>query len=224
MTKEEFAEWIRYHRAAFVGLSRWLEEIPLESDSPMQPTRGDVLRSWMRILADTALEDAKAATDSMARGDDEEPMGWDRHPRAIRIIALRIRRTQRILTRDVQTREERLNCLICRDAGYVRVWHWKALQAALEDRFNAGTLYTMAMPCTCRAGGKYAATMAKIQGGEPDHWRYSDQKHLAAPLNLYDPESLSELKMFAETLRELAMRSHRHDEFEQFSGGFHYAP
>ena len=81
-----------------MGLSRWLDEIPLEATSDMQPTRQDVLRSWYRILADTAAEDAKAATDSMARGDDE-PMGWDRHPRAIRTIAAKIRRSRSLLTR-----------------------------------------------------------------------------------------------------------------------------
>lgn len=222
MTKDEFAEWIRYHRAAFVGLSRWLDEIPLEATSDMQPTRQDVLRSWCRILADTALEDAKAATDSMARGDDEEPMGWDRHPRAIRTIAARIRRSRSLLTRrEVHAREELLSCLICRDAGYLHVWHWRSLQAALDGTLGRpGTLYTMAVPCTCRAGDRYAGTIAKIRGGQPDQWRYNDQQHLVAPMHLDSRSAQSDLKVFAEALRDASIRSRRYEEFEQFSGGF----
>jgi hypothetical protein len=215
MTDQEFAEWFRYHCSRFTGMKTYLLDAQrngIKTD--------DVKDGWFQALRGTALEDAKAATDSMHAGDDEEPMGYDRHPRAIRAIAARHHKMHVIATKDYGSpRLERLRCRVCRDCGTVRVWHWASLQAALAGNLGRpGTLYTMAVACTCEAGDRYAASIAAMREGNPSHYRFNDQMHLPSPLHLDDTAAQSDLKLFAEALKAMADGSRRYDEFSQFDG------
>lgn len=163
MTKEQFAQWFAYHSAAFTGIAAWLEKV---TKGPESPPRIQVLRAWLRTLEDCDLAEAKAATDAMARGEIEEPKGFDRHPAAIRAACGKSRR-QRAKSYEIERYENgdpdrgaRLYCCpLCQDTGAVLCWHQQNIRdvldgtfAAKRERGKAFRLYEQAVPCDCEAG------------------------------------------------------------------------
>ena len=153
MTRDEFDDWWDHHASNFASLHGWLaRNVPADG-------RKGFFDAWARILWHTDLEDAKAASDVMARGDEERPQGTDGHPAAIVRIARRLK-TDRQRTqpqrRHYADGEETVLCLKCGDDGLVIVWDRVAMAAAKEGTLgNLKTLYSCAVRCTCDAGEKW---------------------------------------------------------------------
>jgi len=171
MTREEFREWLAHHRAAFTGLSVWINRIPEPGKQREgEPSRADVLAAWYAAMRDCDPADARAATDRMAAGQLEEPKGWDRHKTAIAQEARRLaaeRNRHRSAGAGTRPRyaegEPTYRCAECLDSGVIPIWHPDSVTAACNtlDGAERGclgqpfTLYEAAAKCTCEAGSEY---------------------------------------------------------------------
>ncbi len=153
MTQREFQEWLKYHRSGFTGLNNWLARLPEPGyEREGEPSRQDVLKRWFFALKDVVLGDAVDATDAMFNGNLPEPKGWDRHPAAIRLHALRNRDKRSYRPQRVDG-EETFDCPLCLDGGWVSVWHPKSMAAARQGRLGEpNSCYTIAVACQCPAG------------------------------------------------------------------------
>jgi len=222
MNADDFKTWLGHHRAAFVGLSEWFKRLPKEpTEDPTEPIVAEVLQAWRNILRDVELEDAIAATDAMARGDEPTPDFASDHPRAVRRIAHGLGRLRAAQTRlrGLSPRETTVRCLTCMDSGTVRIWHARSIRAALEGSVGvAGTLYSCAVACTCPAGDTMARTISAIRGGDPSRWRFDANAMLPAPLSLTEPGALEDLKAYAQLRHDEFVDSLRYHEFNQFAG------
>lgn len=91
MTAAEFKMLWRYFVKSFNSVEQWLvKNFPVESTNDRQTSQGEILFGWRRVLEDVTLDDAKAAVDVMARGDEDAPRGPEEYFRTIRRIAKRI--------------------------------------------------------------------------------------------------------------------------------------
>lgn len=183
MTRNEFNDWLTYHRAAFTGLSAWISRLP-EPESARakegEPHRAAVLAAWYVALRDCDPADARAATDRMAAGQLEEPKGWDRHKTAIAQEARRLA-SERSRHRSAgagtrprrQDGEPTYRCLECHDSGIIPIWHPESVTAACATLDDAErgclgqpfTVYDAAARCTCQAGGEYGHLLPQYDGG-----------------------------------------------------------
>lgn len=156
MTDPEFREWFAHHIARFTGIGSWLAKFTRD------PSQDDVRYAWADSLRDIGLDDAKAATDAMHRGDEEYPKSFDDHPRSVRRIAGRFRaeRSQERNRRRFIDGEETVSCRECRDTGDLQAWHSLAVKAARKgDLFHPtlnpdarGQPYKTCVRCDCDAG------------------------------------------------------------------------
>lgn len=173
MTESEFRQWLSHHTAAFPAIRSWLAKLPAGERDGLAG-QAEVLRAWDRILRDVPYEDAIAATDALARGDEEEPRAYDRHPAAVRAIARRLA-AQRGRGRPgpaILDGQETYACLVCRDSGLVTIYHARTLALARRGELTPGRVYTAAAACQCNAGRRHA------------HWlvTYDPCRHLAVPI------------------------------------------
>jgi hypothetical protein len=152
MTRDEFDLWWDHHANNFAGLRGWLaRNVPGEKAM-------EFYDAWASILARTELADAKAASDAMARGDEERPQSNDSHPAAIVRIARRIRadRERSRPRPHYADGEETVRCRRCGDDGVVLVWDEPAMKAVRDGTLGArGTLLSCVRRCNCEASEKW---------------------------------------------------------------------
>lgn len=170
MTEAEFRRWFQRHTAAFPGLRSWLAKMPPTGNDGLAG-QSEILQNWATVLRDVDFLDAMAATEALARGDEEEPGAYDRHPSAVRAIARRLA-AQRIRSRRplIVDGEETYACLRCQDTGLVTIYHPRTLALARRGELTPGRLYTAAAACTCEAGRRHAWLM-----------RYSPDRDILVP-------------------------------------------
>ena len=156
MTDTDFETWFAYHVARFTGIGAWLAKFRIT------PSQAEVRYAWADSLRDVSLDDARAATDSLHRGDEELPKSFDDHPRYVRRLAGRFRseRSQKKNRRHFIDGEETVACLKCQDTGNLQAWHVLAVKAARRsDLFHPmlnpearGQPYKTCVRCNCDAG------------------------------------------------------------------------
>lgn len=162
MTHDEFREWFKHHVTSFTGVGSWLASFPTVTQGN-QPTQAQVRMNWYRVLEHTDLADARAATDSLFRGDDQFPekSGFDCHPATVRKIAKRHSAFRvRPAANPNYNREETYKCLQCRDVGLVHVWHPQIVREARRDRetwLAVGKVYSACVCCSCQSGERWAS-------------------------------------------------------------------
>lgn len=173
MTDEEFSRWLQHHQAAYPSLSDWLARVTRQTDGEATTTPEAIMACWANILADVPYDAAIAATDAMARGDEEEPRGYDRHPAAIRAMARRIAaRRATMHTRPIRIDgQETYACPRCLDSGVVTIYHPRTIAAARRGMLTPGTVYTAAAACSCQAGRRWDGYIG----------RYDRAEHLVVP-------------------------------------------
>lgn len=153
MNAAEYSEWLRHHFAAFPTAANYLaRDYPEESDNPTTPTRRQILVAWHRILDGIGLDEAKRATDEMARSG-EEPRRLEDHPRTVRRIALANRppEPRRAVPTRIIDGHVAYQCPVCRDQGTVPVYHHKTLKAIRAAGAADGTL-TVHGPAIAQGG------------------------------------------------------------------------
>lgn len=175
MTRDEFRDWFRFFRARFPSITSWLGKFPLAHDSAsesqrLQPTQKEILTGWHETLGKTELKDALEATRKLASGEEEMPPSFDRVAASVRMVALRIRRTQRFAEpKQGDAKEPTFRCWRCTDTGFVPVIHpidvpeiERVWPDGPPDRFDYGDVYLPAgavlrsawasLDCTCARG------------------------------------------------------------------------
>lgn len=170
MTRTEFSEWLKHHRARFTGLSQWLGKLPTKAMAAEgEPSRADVLDAWYATLRYCDLDDCREASSRMAAGDIEEPRGYDRHPAAIRRAAsghAAERSRKAVIRRVIVDGEEAMKCLACRDTGIRDCWAPQSVQAAADNRLGESfTLYRAVAYCPCDAGKRYSQVIPAFDEG-----------------------------------------------------------
>ena len=118
MKPSEFDRWLRYHRAAFPDLARWLTE----KGSP------ETLAIWREVLKGTQLKHAIEASLALLEGSGERPWGYTDHPRWIKSYAHR-----KWLHETYGQQQDEVNlppCDRCNLTGMVRIWHPAAVRRA----------------------------------------------------------------------------------------------
>lgn len=127
MTNSEFAVWFEHHTAAFPNIGEWMTGLP-----DTQRT----IAHWRRCLDGVTLDEAKAATDEMFESEEHQPRGYAQHAPRIRKLAVDSRPDQGA-QRDAKRyigNELVCDCRLCKDSGYVTVWHVKTILEILEGR------------------------------------------------------------------------------------------
>lgn len=136
-------------------------DFPVSKSHPDEVTQGDVVDRWREILADVAVEEAKAAMLELLRSEWQAPFALEEYPKAI--LAMVRRQRQARVDRTYRAPkmidgEPTYRCRLCRDDGMVEVWSPAAHKAAREqpDAFIAGRISTppLSVPCKCRAGDR----------------------------------------------------------------------
>ena len=148
MNAKELNEWVKFHTAAFPGLSGWLDQ------------HAETLELWMDTMSDVDLNCAKAATKAMHAGDLAEPNGYSKHPAAIRRHARDVAyRSANPLEYTNENRryvdgEEVFICHLCHDGGTIDVIHPKTQRQARQgdDSIN---WRTCCVPCQCSSGDRW---------------------------------------------------------------------
>ncbi len=226
MTPGEFKTWFRYHASRFTGVAKWLGAFP-KTTTGEQPTQSDVLGAWRDALSRTELDDARRATDLMHSGKEAEPRGFDRHPAAIRMIAMRL---QAALPSPVSRPKridgkETFDCPQCRDDGRVSIWHHVSVAAAVESvrptpvpdgaqphpkLGEPNTVHSETVYCTCKLGDMMAPKGAI---------RFDAGRHLVAPIPCQMELPDEQAKVIAFVQEKLAIENHPnyHGEFADFA-------
>jgi len=183
MTETEFSEWLKHHATCFPSLSKWIEGLPAEPPAGV-PSRREVMSQWFATLRDVDFELAKAASNMLHNGEEEEPYGWDRVPAKIRTIARKLRRSRPDSARLPVEAKAAYACEACRDEGRRSVWRPEAMAAASPQRFAEAelhdptsgdprprvigepfTLYRMSTACPCPAGDRFRRNSATFDPG-----------------------------------------------------------
>ena len=172
MTWDEFdGTWFPAHKAAFTGIQEFFRRQTTGTEAPSYDA---VLKGWFQTLRDVDLATAMEATRAMARGDIDEPVGYDRHPRAIRKaagISYGSRKRPWDEPRYDADGTRTYACLLCMDDGFVICWHPTAMQAAIDGTLgNRFTLTKTAILCTCEAG--------RARGGRTSWPRFDSKLYL----------------------------------------------
>lgn len=191
MTAEEFRTWLRHHVTTFTGVGSWLASFPTTEGA--QPTQAQVRATWFRVLEQTALDDAKDATDALFRGDEQFPHpGFDCHPATVRRLA---RGFARFRTPPEQApsygREETFRCLQCRDQGLVLVLHPEVVRAARDDAARwlaVGSTYSAVVCCTCQRAERWSSKWRDGKGNAPIR-TYNAETQPLYPSNFSKAES-----------------------------------
>lgn len=209
MTYPQFEQWLRHHIAAYPGLqTSYLAKMKRASDASRgewEPSREEVLAAWFKALGDVALDDAKAATDAMKAGDEEEPKGWDRHATGVAVIARR-RATPR--SRELTIDGQRtVRCLHCQDTGRVVCWGREAMQQARDGKPIAYPHYRTTLLCNCGAAARFHAANGYV--------RFDETLHLPIQkFRVNDPDAHEELREFVAGI----VPANHETAFDQFGG------
>ena len=193
MTNSEFQEWLKHHMAKYPGLLGWLHKFPKVAVEFYDPTRTTVLAGWYETLEHVSLEDAKAATDRMKRGEADAPSGFGSTDTAIvkeSRAASRAKVASPYQSPKFIDGEEALSCLLCRDAEMpvVTIWSHVSHQAMTDGRFGERfTNYSCVIPCSCERGREYAR-----RNNLPV---YDPKRHLMCEHGTHD-ECVEELRRF----------------------------
>jgi len=185
MEKNEFDDWVDYHKHHFPGIITWLGKWS-DIDS-----RG-VLKVWADTLSEIGFDDAKKATERLFLEGAKGPI-YERHPQAIVAIVseIELQRTAAEMRSHYVDREPTYHCALCRDDGRVVVWHPKSMRAAAEGRLGQPfTVYTCAVACSCSAGER-----------RKHYRRYDPKRWLLAPNDSTSSyQALEELRGFVSNL------------------------
>ncbi len=119
MTWDEFdGTWFPAHKAAFTGIQEFFRKQTTGTEAPSYDA---VLKGWYLVLRDVDLDVALDATIAMKRGDIEEPVGYDRHPGAIRKAAGVSHQKRQLPWNDKRydaDGNQTFSCLVCMDDGW----------------------------------------------------------------------------------------------------------
>lgn len=169
MTSEEFKTWFRAHRAAFTGIGAWFDRMP-STPTETTPSRAEVFQAWFDTLRGVRLEDALAATRSLANGESEEPKSFDAHPRIVRRLASDRNYAERQRSSAHRTigGEETFRCLLCRDKGRVLVAHPESVKLLAGGAVIGGprTKYRAIVACSCAAGESHHDATGRKKPGK----------------------------------------------------------
>lgn len=69
MTRKEFDEWLKYHKAVFPQVDKWLNQVDFVP----------LLDRWSKAMDMAHLSDAKHCTDRMLAGRVDHPSNYDLH-------------------------------------------------------------------------------------------------------------------------------------------------
>jgi hypothetical protein len=177
MTHDEFRLWTKHHLTTFTGCAGWLSRFPKTARSEIDPTQPDILAAWESVLKFTDLDDARAATDALAAGEDQfsEKTGYDHHPRDVRRVARAIAGNRHSEQNAGKLRrmidgQETFACVQCFDDGAIHCIHTKSIIAAASGKLihpvhnPEGTVpfYECIRACTCEAGNRWRASTGTI--------------------------------------------------------------
>ena len=146
MKFEEFKQWLAYHMARYPNLETWLANL----DKGETVSRKEVIQSWYSLLKSIDLQDAKKATDTLFEsGVDLKP---SETPRLIKETVIR---GAEDLARQLRPKYahgvETFTCKLCRDSGWVDIWH-PDFVAALRKGDADAFPYKAVAYCTCAKG------------------------------------------------------------------------
>ena len=141
MTREEFDKWLDYHCARFSKVREWMAS--LGSDQPA------TVEAWYEALNHLALADAQAASKEMhANAAEYKMLSRDAIPATIAGIASRFAPQASQPARRFVDGVETVNCLRCKDVGYVDVFHFGAgaayrVEKGIEKPGDAGLIKSL---------------------------------------------------------------------------------
>jgi len=123
-----------------------------------QEINPDELAIWKDVLCDLPDDALILAVDEWLRRDTH----WMPRPGELRAIAVHIKHDLHpTLSEDAHWRRDHYECSICRDTGFVTIWHQTAVTIALafaageiQSREQRAAWATAAAKCTCAAGEK----------------------------------------------------------------------
>lgn len=200
MTWDEFTAWYGYHVTHYDGIDAWMASAPKrQRDSPNLTGQDEKMRAWYGTLRDADYRLARRATELLAAEPEEnQPKGYDSHPRRILAITRRLeeesQRRGPYAGRRTIDGQETFACRLCEDCGYLPVVAAEAVEAMRER----GELLdrTRCVACTCRAGARYVERGwtkydPRIMPRWPDpHQELTDEQLMQA--YHADPKALSE--------------------------------
>ena len=142
MTWDEFTAWYGYHVTHYDGIDAWMSNaVKRQHDQPKLTGADEKMRAWFGVLRETDYKLARKATDILAAEPDEnQPKGYDAHPRRIASIARGLAdraARQAPAPRRTVGGQETFRCLACRDSGWVLVWGDKSVRH-IENLLNEG--------------------------------------------------------------------------------------
>lgn len=129
MTWDQFTAWYGFHVSHYEGIDAWMASaVKRQHDQPELTGQDEKMRAWFGQLRDTDYQLARKATAILAREpEDNQPRGYDAHPRRVAEIARGLAdKDKRDQPRTAFTRtvggQRTYRCLTCRDSGWVTVW------------------------------------------------------------------------------------------------------
>lgn len=194
MNKPDFDEWLGFHFSRFTGCASWLQKFPSSPRFEGDPTQKSVVDGWREVLSRVELKHCKTATQLLAIGEEDFPeRGFDCHARTVRAIAAKLggdeRSQQKPKWRLGPDGEELFDCGICRDTGFVILWHdaalrffrkefseqppeawhdWKSDERWKGYRKRGRVYETCTAICTCQIGMQKRSSIQ----------RYDDSRHV----------------------------------------------
>lgn len=182
MTDPQFANFLQAHFGNFPAVASWLNKFPRQSQRDFDVTQKQVMDAWRKTLRDVSLEDAIAASDALASGDEtfSEKAGFDHHPRDIRRICRTASGGRSAETKSAGyirrfEGEPTFRCPKCKDEGFRFAIHPQSVNAARSIiakpdgsrhvRLHHPTrnpdgnepLYSCVLACDCEAGWRRRA-------------------------------------------------------------------
>lgn len=167
MTKEEFQDWLSWHKRKFPSLGQWLGKLR---------NLADVLDEWRSTLNGCAIEDLKEASTQLAANTIKRVPYGD-HPKEIAGIAKQIKSQRERRAALARFGEGTVACPLCADSGWVSVWFIPG-ETKRHDEFRKesiigkllsgaykGPLFASALRCDCVAGMTHWSKIARFQNG-----------------------------------------------------------
>lgn len=182
MDLEDFDFWFCRHKQVLPAVEHWFAAMGQEGQI-------EVIRTWHAAMADLTLDEAKAATDSIVRGDSECRFASDT-PKICRLNALSARQTRRKSESDSGAYQP--FCAFCRGTGLATVWHplvvdsvrrktdgryrhpFTGRQILVRDGFGVIKSMAGACACKCTQGKRFEerfpppAAMVPVEQREPE--------------------------------------------------------